>query len=111
MTILNKELHLSSLSYDYFLKVIKILESELNIHIPASEKKVLRILLELKEASGPAIVKFSNNDVSLAAVYELLRRLTKKNVISANEKFFNLGGVETRRVIYKLNEDIAKKLT
>lgn len=77
-----------------------------DIKVPESEKKVLNVLQQLIEATAPAIVKSSNNTISLASVYELLKRLKKKNLVIAREECFDLGGISTRRVFYKINESI-----
>lgn len=87
--------------------LLKLLSAS-GIKVPESEKKVLSVLQQLKEATAPAIVRSSENTISLASVYELLKRLKTKNIVTMREEYFDLGGINTRRVFYKINETIVR---
>lgn len=74
--------------------------------IPESELKVLAILNKLGEAIAPAIVRASENTVSLASVYKLLDRIVERGIITRRTENFNIGGIETKRVFYKIHDGI-----
>ena len=100
---------MENLSLEQSVKVIVIPaggQIQIEINVPEKEKIVLQTLRNLGEAIAPDIVRAANNKISLAAIYQLLKRLVKRGIVSKREEFFEIGGLKTRRVFYSINRGV-----
>jgi DNA-binding PadR family transcriptional regulator len=80
------------------------------VHCPQSEIRVLDILKDADEMTGPQISRSSNSVISKASIYRLLGRLQARKLVTSTTKWFEVCDVNIKRVVYTTTFDKMEKV-
>jgi DNA-binding MarR family transcriptional regulator len=88
------------------VKLVKSGLEEVLIKVPESEYLILCVLNIIGKSHAPAISRASKGGIPVGGVYNLLKRLEQRGLVTREEGLIPFGDVNIRRVLYSISENV-----